>query len=628
MISFYEESIKRIRNSNPVLFSTLETTGKSEIISVVDSRDGEKVPVIEKNNSKILIHSKFDPQKEAARMISEVDTSEFDLFVVFGFGFAYHIEELLKRIGSDATVLVLEKDPAIIKEAMISRDLADLLDDGRLKIIANPDEEKISDTLKGRSSHRVSVVIHRGSFQLDPAYYSNLNRVINSYLSTKEVNIATLSKFEKTWASNIARNILEFIRLPGAKMFYDKFKGIPAIAVGAGPSLTDSIDFIKSNIGKAVIICVDTSYRILREHGIIPHFCVTVDPQLINARYFEGDARCETVFITDPTVHPSAFRFIKGDIASAGMVFDMMKWIEEIAGEKGELTYGGSVMTNAYDFAKRIGAAPVVLVGQDLAFTGGLAHARGAYLDEEVFLHQNRFFNILMKNRLQLTALPGIRIKGIRGDVYTNQKLMIFLTWFEKRNDPDLINASFGGAYIKGIRHCTAEEIKFPAVCFDIFKLIRGIYDANIIRNDETAEIKRVLFERCTSMRSELDPLSETVNRAVALSEELIELIQKNSRDGKLDYILKKLAETDKMINSKATVKEMIGFTVQRVIHTITEGYDINDDDQNVNKHELISRRSHFFYKGIQEGIEFNKKILNNMIKLLEFSFPGPQASK
>jgi hypothetical protein len=618
MKSFFEESIGEIKKSNPALSAVLENSGTNGRISVIDSKAGGKVPVVDINNSKILIHSKFDPRREAARMIAEIDAFSFDLFVVFGFGFAYHIEELMQRVGSDATVLVLEKDPLIIKEAISSRNLLSLLGDDRLKIIADPDEEKIADILRGRSSHRVTFITHRGSFQVDPAYYDNLNRMIKSYLSTKEVNIATLSKFEKTWASNIARNIPEFIRLPGASIFYDKFKGMPAIAVGAGPSLNNSLGFIKSNIDKAVIICVDTSYRILREQGIVPHFCVTVDPQVINARYFEGDVKCNTIFITDPTVHPSTFRLIKGDIASVGMVFDMMKWIEETAGVKGELAYGGSVMTNAYDFAKRIGASPVVLVGQDLAFTGGLAHARGAYLDEEVFLHQNRFYNMLMKNRLQLTALPKIKIKGIRGDAFTNQKLMIFLSWFERRNDPDMVNASFDGAYIKGIKHSTADELKFSDAHTDIFKLMRGLYDEHRISAADSAAVGHAMLERCTSMRSELDSLSVTMKRAVALSGELIDLVRKNNMDSKLDYVLKKLSETDKIINSGATIRGMIGFTVQRVIHTITEGYEIDASDEQMNKQELVAKRSHYLYNGILEGIEFNRKIIDKMIKLLE----------
>jgi hypothetical protein len=621
MKSFFKDNIAIIKKTNPSLcsaISRLESTGR--ITDVVAGNS--YVPLVELNNKKIYVHSRFDPVKEAERLISQINQADFDLFIIFGFGYGYHVEELIKRISNDSIVLILEKDTEMLKNAITARDLKFVFSDERVFIIADPDEEKIAEALSGKSSYRVSFITHRGSYQIYPDYYSNLIRIVQSYLSLKEVNIATLSRFEKTWTANIARNIREFAGLPGANIFYNKFKGLPSIVAGAGPSLNKSIDFIKNNQNKCLIICVDTSYLILRNSGIIPHFCVSVDAQIINARYFEGDVRCDTVFISDPTVHPSVFRFIKGNIAILGTAFDMMKWIEDITGNKGELAYGGSVMTNAYDFAKRLGTSPVVLVGQDLAFTGGLAHARGAYLDEEIFLRQNRFYNPEMKNRFQLTALPKIRVNGILSkEVYTNQKLMVFLNWFEKRNDPELVNATFDGAYIKGIKHLPANEITFPELSNDIFNIIRSIYQNNKTDLKDFDSISTSLYNKCTGMKKELNSLIKNLERAVSLSADLMNIVKENKKSNKLDYILNKLSETDRILNSKNTIKEMIGFTVQRVIHTITEGYEIDANDSKSGKEELAAKRSHFLYKGILEGSLFNLRILDKMIKLL--SLPG-----
>jgi hypothetical protein len=96
------------------------------------------------------------------------------------------------------------------------------------------------------------------------------------------------------------------------------------------------------------------------------------------------------------------FRFIRGPVAVCGIAFDGMKWIEKICGEKGEITHGGSVSTNAYDFARRCGCSPVYLCAQDLAFSRGLAHARGSYLDELIHLRTDRFAPATVFNRRQL----------------------------------------------------------------------------------------------------------------------------------------------------------------------------------------------------------------------------------
>ncbi|MDY6933469.1 MAG: 6-hydroxymethylpterin diphosphokinase MptE-like protein [Spirochaetota bacterium] len=619
MISLYDANLSIIRETSPHLHTEIINSRDSCQVNVVDSRDGNKVPELALDGRRVFIHSKFDPIKEAKRLVAEIDVDRFDLFIVFGFGFAYQIEELLQLINDDALILVIEKDLWMIRAALRHRDLTAILRDNRLKFLVDPDEEAISDALRGKSTYRVSFIAPRGAFQVDPEYYNNIRNIARSYLSTKEVNIATLSKFEKIWSANIARNIQAFYHYPGANIFYNQFKDVPAIIVGAGPSLYESLEFVQANAGRALIIAVDTSYKILKRYGIEPHFCITVDPQVVNARYFEGDEHKQTILIADPTVHPSVFRLFKGDIAITGMAFKMMKWIEDVAGERGELAYGGSVATNAYDFAKRIGASPIVLVGQDLAFTNGLAHARGSYLDEEIYLRTYRLYSIQMFNRYQLTALPKIYVDGIKGDrVHTNQKMMIFLSWFEKRGDDKIINATTNGAIIKGVRHIASDDICFNDAEDDIFYKINSIYNSSIITPPISDNIRMRLLEVCQEMLGELNSLLPILERAVSLSLELVSLIKMNMRDqGKLDYILRKLSEVDKVVEKRDTLKDMISFTIQRVIHTITEGYKIDDKDDSLTDDELVAKRSNYLYTGLLEGSLYNKKIIHKMTALL-----------
>lgn len=619
MKSFFEINKSVLQNKNPLVYSKIAASDLSGI-NVFESKTGEKVPEISINNKKIFIHSRYDPQKEAERFISEIDTSQFNLFIVFGFGFAYHIEELFKRIEPNSTVLVFEKHPAIIRAAIENRDLSTILNDPRIFILIDPDEDTIAETLRGKSTYKVSLVLHRGSYQLDPEYYNNRMRISKSYLSAKEVNIATLAKFEKTWASNIARNIMEFISNPGANIFYNKFSGVPAIVVAAGPSLSKSMDFIRKNSGRAVIIAVDTSYMILKKYGIEPHFCLSVDPQLINARYFEGNTSGAAMMVADPTVHPSVFHLFKGKRVICSQAFQMMKWVEDASGVKGELAYGGSVSTNAYDFAKRIGASPVIMVGQDLAFTSSLAHARGSYLDEQIFKRTSRFYNPLMFNRFQLTALPAIYVRGIlSARVHTNQKMMIFLSWFQKRNDPDLINCTYDGAYISGINHVPQDEITLEGEKRDIPGLVREIYEKSVHSDAENASVCAEILRRSLEMYKEIDVLTDALERAVRLSGDFQELANSGKRDqGKLDYIFHKLSEVDKLVESKTNLKDMIGFTIQRVIHTITEGYDIDEQDQTLSKESQVAKRSLFLYQGLLDGCLFNKRILEKMMTMLE----------
>ena len=587
----------------------------TDYVEVIESKNGNPVPCINlEDGRKLFVHSRVDPVREAERFISEVDPSDKDLVIVLGFGFAYHCELLLEKVSPEVNVITIEKDEALLKSAFQSRDLEHLISLNNFYILADPTESLLGEIFRGKSSRNVMFITHRGSSQLHPDYYQNIISVIKSYISTKDVNIATLARFEKTWGSNTSRNIGIISRSCGVNQFFDEFSGIPAIVVAAGPSLGMSLGFIRDNLDKAVIIAVDTSYKLLVDNGITPHFCLSVDPQLINARYYEGIGDTDTILVSDPTVHPSLFRFFKGRVSVTGIAFDMMKWIEDICGKKGELTHGGSVSTNAYDFARRLGASPVVMVGQDLSFTSGLAHAKGSYLDEQIHNRTYKFNNAQMYNRRQLASLPQVYLKGVRGErVFTNQKMMIFQSWFEKRNDSNLVNATYNGVFINGVKNVPHDKLTFDYPVTEIRKKIDELYNKFADQTDsgKTARLKK----RIDEMLSEIDSLIPVLEKAESYASELSQMIESGrdkSDPGKISFILKKLSETDKYIESMKKSKGLISFSIQRVIHTITEGYDLNSE-----KKDNVAERSLFLYRGLLEGTLFNKKILGKMRLML-----------
>jgi len=610
MNDIFKKNIQILAAKNSELSCRLQNVS-GEYIEVLESKTGDPVPCINIDDGrKLFVHSRIDPLREAERFISEIDLSDKDLVIVLGFGFGYHCEFLLKKISSAVNIIVIEKDEVLLKKAFQFRDLETLIKRENFYILADPAEGFLSDFFRGKSSRNVLFITHRGSAQLYPDYYQNIVSVIKSYISTKDVNIATLARFEKTWGSNTARNIGVISQSCGVNQFFNMFSDIPAIVVAAGPSLTQSIEFIKNNIDKAVIIAVDTSYKLLIDNGITPHFCLSVDPQLINARYYEGIGETDTILVSDPTVHPSIFRFFKGRVSVTRIAFDMMKWIDDICGEKGELTHGGSVSTNAYDFARRLGASPVMMVGQDLSFTSGLAHAKGSYLDEQIHNRTYKFNNAQMYNRRQLASLPPVYLKGVRGQrVRTNQKMMIFQSWFEKRNDSDLINATYNGVFINGVKNIPHDKLNSDYPVIDIRKKIDELYN----RFKDAADSARInrLKKKIDEMLIEIERLIPALEKASAYAEDLSEMIDSGrdkSDPGKISFILKKLSETDKFIESMKKSKGLISFSIQRVIHTITEGYELNSG-----KDDNAAERSLFLYRGLLEGALFNKKILNKM---------------
>jgi hypothetical protein len=618
-MSYYKKNCEVLGTRWPVLLREVQNSGTNSIIPC-DTKNGDRVPLITIQQGKrpVAVHSKFDPQKEAVRFIDGVDTKTHNLFVVIGFGYGYHVQQLLAHAAPDALVLVVERDYEMIRSALTERDLTQLLSDERLILLVDPDEDKIATALQGRSSRSVAFVTHRGSFQIDQDYYSNISRIMKSYLSSKEVNIATLAKFEKLWTLNCAKNSCYHVSRPGAGIFYDRFSKVAGVVIGAGPSLRDSLQFLKENQNSMVLIALDTSYKILLDYGIEPHFCCCVDPQLINARYFEGVPHTKTILVADPTVHPSVFRLFRGRSVVCSMPFDTMKWLEEYTGEKGEIAHGGSVSTNAYDFAKRLGLERIYLVGQDLSFTDRLAHCRGSYLDEMVFLRCSRFFNQEIFNRRQLTALPKILVPALDGsEAHTNQKMIIFQKWFEKRGDPALINATSRGVRLRGIEECQTSQIDESA-SFDIRSAIDALLTSAQISDEDQLRLRAKISDRITLLQNENGVVMDRIESAVRIGERLVTALRKRSKE--VGSLVSKLDSLDEFIASKSSTKSMIGMSIQRIIHTITEGY--NTDEEGSNDHEKIAQRSLFLYRGLLEGCRFADKVLHKSRHVLEAALP------
>jgi hypothetical protein len=206
---------------------------------------------------------------------------------------------------------------------------------------------------------------------------------------------------------------------------------------------------------------VDTAYRILSHYDIEPDFVLCVDPQIINARYLKEHGRAGHSGMRSDGA-PSVFSLYPGRICVSGAPFANLRWVEEITGSKGEIAHGGSVSTNAYDFAKRLGVRHVIMGAGSCVHTRGLAHARGSILDEQVYLRRNRFSSEHDFNRRQIRRCRRCGWTRSRRNGAHQSEMIIFMEWFQKRNDPSLWNASAGGAMLKGMQH-GIPELTVPA---------------------------------------------------------------------------------------------------------------------------------------------------------------------
>jgi len=215
-----------------------------------------------------------------------------------------------------------------------------------------------------------------------------------------------------------------------------------------------------------------------------------------------------------------------------------------------------------------------------------------------------------------LSALPPVYVKSIDGKkVRTNQKMVLFMGWFEKQASADVINASRAGAVIAGMKHEKDDAIDFPEHD-DIQKTIDALYESSRIEHARVDSMISDLAGRISDMTSSAVELRKKLDQGVVLAEELCTLMRSDpGNGGRIRYILGKLGDIDEYLHAATGAKDMISLTVQRVIHTVTEGYDPGDEA--ISDQHAVALRSRFLYKGLRDGCIFSLKYLDKMKRML-----------
>lgn len=155
----------------------------------------------------------------------------------------------------------------------------------------------------------------------------------------------------------------------GVKQLAGLLEGELVVVAGAGPSLDQALPLLGARRPK--IIAVDRAVRPLLSAGIVPDWIVSVEIKSGGAAKLDGlyPALKQTPIVFDPLICPETIDRYPGPLYT----FDRPT---EVSG-KGKLRLGTGVVTFAVGLAEVMGAAPVALVGVDLAYQGDQTHSKG-----------------------------------------------------------------------------------------------------------------------------------------------------------------------------------------------------------------------------------------------------------
>ncbi|WP_263261110.1 6-hydroxymethylpterin diphosphokinase MptE-like protein [Pseudomonas sp. RIT-PI-S] len=311
----------------------------------------------------IQLTSRHDRLAEARYQAASLPTAAPELHV-YGTGLG-DLQRILLQAPTLQRLHVHVLNGAVFALALGALDQLDWLGDPRvglayagdtaeisLPFFALPSELALADDQAAKIRDRLVSEVHLGFnnriFEADdPAVIARLQS--NELLLAQDGDVAQL-----------------FGSAPGAHVYI----------VATGPTLERHYDHLRLSQATAerpLIICVDTAYRPLLDHGIVADVVIAIDRH-IRERHLPGEQSAGIPLVYLPMVAPQVLQQWHGPRLAAYSASPAYAPYRQRL-PKGLLHSGGSVIHPAVDLAVRMGAVRVTLFGADFAFPYEKTHA-------------------------------------------------------------------------------------------------------------------------------------------------------------------------------------------------------------------------------------------------------------
>ena len=513
-MDLYTKNLAALKDKDPLLAKKIEEVEPLSSIKVIQSKVGLPTLRVRNNGDEgILLHSTYDPFKEARNLISGYNLEKTQFLIVLGFGLGYHVREILKTCPWIKLLIIVEPNSSLFKTSLKLVDLSSVFDSQKVRLILEEEPLKIQRQIKLLGdillTGKTSILVHSPSLSLYKEKALQIKRAITDAITWSRINLTTNIVKGNVFQKNILTNLPQIINNPGIKNLFGKFKDRPVICVAAGPSLDKNVHLLKEAKGRALIICVDAALRTMLHRGIEPDIVVSIDYGEGTRNLFEGIIdKTENLFLAaDPEVYPRVLSDFRGRKFIINIRKPLTLWLDIFMEDKGFLDKGTSVAHAAFSLARAVGGNPIILTGQDLSYPGCFSHSQEAAprrrmlvgIDEKT----GKRYLLTHKGDGKWVAQKLIMVKDIYGnDVPTDEAMYSYLIYLEDMigsSKVKCIDATEGGARIRGTEIMTLREV-IDRYCTEPIGVREVLEEAAAKReevklNELKAEMKKVTLK-------------------------------------------------------------------------------------------------------------------------------------
>ncbi len=453
-------------------------------MDVCDAANGQ--PTLRVGES--FLEDRADPAAGARAMIDAAKLEGADHVVLLGVGLGYRVQELTRR---GIKPVVYEPSAELLE--FVREQYPDRLKGAELFAEVPPLAAHLTTHTSPRD--RTMLLVPPAYGRVFPEARAKLAATLKEVEGLTIVRENTLMERSKLTVENILRNFARLERTPMATSLGEPLKGKPAFIVSAGPSLDRNQHLLARASQHGAVFAVNTSAPAVAAAGALIDVLVAIEGIDASAAMQRAAEHVKAVALDlsssdrnfDVAIqHQLAFLFASPTCVPLAQRLQTLP-----------LVYGGSVATAAFSLAYVWGADPIVLVGQDLAYTAGRAYAKNTLFGEmTVERHGNVLVQVGCPEReatfkayekdglkVQPRARPVIDVPawGGKGTVWSTHELTMFRHFFESSahsltGKRRLINATEGGASIQGFEELTLQAVldQLPARSDTLIEAIEG----------------------------------------------------------------------------------------------------------------------------------------------------------
>ncbi|MBY0123461.1 motility associated factor glycosyltransferase family protein [Bacillus sp. S/N-304-OC-R1] len=438
---------------------------KGLISEVIDTKSGQKTIQVLMNGSMQLLHSKYDPKKEAEKFISQfeniVDKYEHVLF--YGVGFGYHIKEFMIKYPT-FTYSLYEPEIEVFYQFVKNCNLREIQLERINDICIETTSEKGSNFIDIKIHNiqeRVLVItlpsyerIFKEKFNL---FSKNLKTAMESKRQSHRINMKYSARWTLNSLLNLSENLQNFNILDGYGSY---FKNKPLIIVSAGPSLDEEFENLRLIKKKrlAYIFAVGSANRALISQNIMPDAICTYDPQkhnygVFSKMYEKGVDSVPLIYGT--SVGFETLKMYKGpkyhmitDQDSVSTYYLKKKNKDDLKLVQDSPT----IAAVAFQLGANLGCNPIVLVGQNLGFKNDKIYSKD--ID-----YKGRSEKVMDNDRVNSFMVEDVYGNQIETNSSFNNMRQSIEWCISKYSGVETINATKGGAAIFGAKFISLESL-------------------------------------------------------------------------------------------------------------------------------------------------------------------------